>query len=271
MEKKVIDKGEMGSGTLYVLLILFATIALGFELIGAKFPSALSTTNGQQVVVDTTDPNSKGNKNSLQLYTFSGHPPSTTPGQLVQSSLCIAANTPITGNTKKGSRWESEILAGYSPNNGQTVGNSGKIKVWVADEEAPMIAPGEIVDNTTGNVITPGDRTAKADDGYLWEPALYIAPNLAESASPQPHFPIVILGEINNHPPALSGGRFAHPQIETPPPGVTLSPFASNNYFAEYIWDVASLGLGPGTYQAEFVIHDGDEDRGVGCVSISIQ
>jgi hypothetical protein len=41
-------------------------------------------------------------------------------------------------------------------------------------------------------------------------------------------------------------------------------------YTAEFIWDVNSLGLKPGQYLAEFVIHDGDRDRGVGCVAITI-
>jgi hypothetical protein len=39
---------------------------------------------------------------------------------------------------------------------------------------------------------------------------------------------------------------------------------------AEDIWDVSSLGLRPGTYVAEFGIHDGDDNRGVGCVTIVI-
>ena len=41
-------------------------------------------------------------------------------------------------------------------------------------------------------------------------------------------------------------------------------------FSTEFIWDVASLGLKPGTYLAEFVIHDGDHDRAVGCVVITI-
>jgi hypothetical protein len=30
------------------------------------------------------------------------------------------------------------------------------------------------------------------------------------------------------------------------------------------------LGLAPGTYAAEFLIFDGDRDRGIGCVNIEI-
>jgi hypothetical protein len=53
-----------------------------------------------------------------------------------------------------------------------------------------------------------------------------------------------------------------------PVPG---NPPLSNRYTGEDIRDVSSLGLGPGTYVAEFVIHDGDDDRGVGCVTIVVR
>jgi hypothetical protein len=33
---------------------------------------------------------------------------------------------------------------------------------------------------------------------------------------------------------------------------------------------VSAMQLAPGTYMAEFVIHDGDLDRAVGCITISI-
>ena len=51
---------------------------------------------------------------------------------------------------------------------------------------------------------------------------------------------------------------------------VPAGSVSSQAYTGEDIWDVSSLGLAPGTYIAEFVIHDGDRDRGVGCVTIVI-
>src|SRR5437879_1511481 len=47
---------------------------------------------------------------------------------------------------------EPEILVGYAPANGQSVGLGGQIKVWVNDEGASIIAPGEQVDATTGAI-----------------------------------------------------------------------------------------------------------------------
>jgi hypothetical protein len=161
---------------------------------------------------------------------------------------------------------EPDILVGYSPANGQSVGAGGQIKVWVTDEGAPIIAPGEVVDPNTGVITTPGDRTAKAADGYLWEPALYIAPQTAENGG-TPHFPDMIKGHYNPDPTTTwTAGQLVQ-GMDPPPAGAQLL----DDYTGEDIWNVSSLGLSPGAYMAEFVIHDGDRDRGVGCVTIVIQ
>jgi hypothetical protein len=161
---------------------------------------------------------------------------------------------------------EPIILAGYAPVSGQSVPSNGQIKVWVQDEGAPFTAPGEVVDSKTGAVLTPGDRTAKAADGYLFEPALYIAPQTAESGG-TPHFPQWIKGQYN---PTPSTGRTGPATIGAPIDPVPAGTRITEKYVAEYIWDVCALGLPPGTYSAEFVIHDGDRDRAVGCVTIVI-
>jgi hypothetical protein len=165
---------------------------------------------------------------------------------------------------------EPEILAAYEPASGQSIGENGQIKVWINDERAPIIAPNEQIDPNTGIITMPGDRTAKAADGYLWEPALYIAPQTAENGG-TPHFPQAIKGWYNNVPPPVGGRPPAGagvqvPGMDPPPAGVQL-PL---QYSAEDIWDVKALGLQPGTYIGEFVIHDGDRDRAVGCVTIVI-
>jgi hypothetical protein len=166
---------------------------------------------------------------------------------------------------------EPEILAGYSPGRGESVTRSGQIRVWVTDEWPEAIAPDEQIDHSSGRITAPGDRTATAPDGYLWEPALYIAPDTAASGR-NPHFPQYIRGWYNNVPLSTKPRMGAHmgtmgADVETPPSGVSLS----EAYDTEVVWDVSELGLKPGDYEAEFVIADGDLDRGVGCVTIRIE
>jgi hypothetical protein len=145
------------------------------------------------------------------------------------------------------------------------VSNSGLIKVWVQDENSPFIAPGEQVDNTTGAIIAPGDRTVTATDGLLYEPALYFAPQ-SPTTGGTPYFPQAVKGSYNNNPPTrgtFTGGA----PIDPPPAGSNLSL----QYKGEFIWNVAALGLTPGSYTAIFSVHDGDRDRAIGCITIIVQ
>jgi hypothetical protein len=159
---------------------------------------------------------------------------------------------------------EPGILVGYSPAVGQTVGRDGQIKVWVNDEHPPFLAPGEQVDPVSGAVTMPGNRTAAAPDGLLWEPAVYFAPQTPLNGG-TPYFPQWIKGWYNNAPPSTSGG-FEVPGMDPPPPGTALR----DKFTSEDIWDVSALGLPAGTYTAVFVIHDGDRDRAIGCITLVI-
>ncbi len=260
-----VSKGAVVGGTLYVVLLLFILGCVGFVLVGGNLPqNYVKTPSGSQVVILSPSPETA--KADLQLYTFLGVTvtPSPTP-QPTSPPPSGAPNAPQPALCQAGgANDEPEILVGYSPSQGQTVGAGGQIKVWVNDEGAPIIAPNEQINPSTGQITTPGDRTAKAQDGYLWEPALYIAPQTAENGG-TPHFPTYIKGDYNNSTSKGSGSNI--PGMEPVPAGAKLS----EQYTAEDIWDVNSLGLAPGTYIAEFVIHDGDDNRGVGCVTITIQ
>jgi hypothetical protein len=160
---------------------------------------------------------------------------------------------------------EPEILVGYLPGPGQSVSVNGQIKVWLSDEAPAFISSGEVVDPTTGAITTPGDRTAKAPDGYLWEPALYVTPASGGTTSGA-YFPVTIKGWYNNSPPLSYVAGKQVPGIEPFP----TPPLVTEIFSTELIWDVGSMGLAPGDYTAEFVVHDGDTDRGVGCVNITI-
>jgi hypothetical protein len=187
-------------------------------------------------------------------------------------------------NTERG------MIVAYSPAAGQAVGAAGQIVVWANDECPLVIAPGEKVDPSTGAITVPGNRSAKLSDGYLAEPALYVAPATAENGG-TPHFPTAIKGGFNSsYPPselmacdcnggfvalqdapahllAPDGGAATLVPMDPPPPGTTLSCF----YTAEYVWDVPSLGLAPGTYGVELSIPDGDGDRQEACLTVLIQ
>jgi hypothetical protein len=264
LSSKKIQKGTVGN--FFVFGVLALLIVLGITAVGGLPPQSFPNTGTE---VNVVTPTQAASHSTLQLQTF-GYvtiAPTPTPGS--GGGLC----------KEGGVNDEPEIIAGYSPAPGQSVGTNGQIYVWVSDEGAPFIAPNEQVNASTGQVTTPGDRTAKAPDNYLWEPSLYIAPQTAESGG-TPHFPNYIKGQYNNTPPELGNvvtGATADPIPQTAQPSVAFVNGGGffgagfNAYTAEYIWNVNGLGLSAGSYQAEFLIFDGDRNRGVGCVSFTIQ
>jgi hypothetical protein len=261
---KKIQRGTVGN--FFVFGVLALLIVLAITAVGG-LPSDSFSNSGTLVKVVT--PTQSPTYSTLQLQTFGYVTIAPTPTPAPSEGLC----------KEGGSNDEPWILAGYSPSLGQTVGSTGQIKVWVNDELAPFIAPGQQVNTTTGAVVpNTGNLTAKSPDNYLWEPALYIAPNTVESGG-APHFPDFIKGTYNNNPPSSGQGTQGATADPTPVGTVPTQSqlqgrFGSSyggNFTAEYIWNVSSLGLSTGSYQAEFVIHDGDVNMGVGCVSIQIQ
>lgn len=250
--------------------VLALLIVLGITAVGG-LPSQVAPTSGQVVMAITPTPGQNYNNLQLKSFGYVTIAPTPTPPT---DSLC----------TNRAINTEPIILVGYYPGPGQSVGNTGQVKVWVGDERPPYVAPGEQINTTTGAVTKAGDRTAKANDGLLYEPALYISPATPQNDLSGGHFPNYIKGQFNNNPQA---GGFLHPTVVTGPkpdpipagstPTQSPNQFGwgfglnQNTYNAEYLWNVSNLGLSSGTYQAEFVIHDGDYDRGIGCVSIQIQ
>jgi hypothetical protein len=160
---------------------------------------------------------------------------------------------------------EPDILVQFEPSSGGTVTSGGQIKVWVQDECAPTVAPGTQLDPNTGAITAVGTPTALAPDGYPWEPVLYV--------NGTAYVPTTIKGSVTVAPPPLDrsnciGGGTGI--ISGPTPDPVQAPIIPGYYTAEDIWDVNSLGLSAGTYNGEFVIHDGDVNRAIACVTIVI-
>lgn len=247
----------------YISFILLG-IALTAVLLAGSFVT-FPVYNPDNATYTLATPTPYGNYKTLELHTLAfvsviptAVPTEQVPGQQ-EPSLCQDNSI----NT------EANILVGYSPAQGQTVGTTGQVKVWVTDENPPCVGTGETVDSATGLVTTRGNTTEKASDGYLWEPALYVD-NFAENGG-SPYFPDYIKGTFNNAAKTNGGSSCVKGGSASSGPAIDPAPGPTLGFADEYIWNVSSLKLAPGTHQAEFVIHDGDIDRGIGCASITIQ
>jgi len=247
----------------YITFILLGLAVAALFFAGSFVTSNTKLQDNNHYIL--VSPTPYGNYKSLELHTLRF----TTVAPTVQASLC----------QNRAVNEEPWILLAYSPSQGQTVGANGQVKVWVSDEAPPCVGTGETVD-ATGLVTTRGNTTEKASNGYLWEPALYVD-TFAENGG-TPHFPDSIKGTFNNGSKSSgscenlgnigrrggNGGVVNGPAMDPVP---SHAPAQEPEYQDEYIWNVSSLGLATGTHQAEFVIHDGDVQYGVGCVNIAIQ
>ena|SRR5579864_3461658 len=251
----------------YITYVLIGIALFAFLMATGFMNSVNPAPNGTKYVLAT--PTSYGGYNSLELHTLNFTSAEPSSSSAPQSNFCSSY-----GNVGAGGKKFEEIVEGYSPPQGQTVSAGGQVKVWVGDENPPCVGTGEIADATTGVVTHPGNHTELFGfgNGYPWEPALYIG-TLSGSGG-QPKFPTMIKGTYNNAPKSGNDCKNNINQLNGP----AMDPIQSNSlkvkdsqYQAEYIWDVNSLGLGPGTYPAEFIIHDGDAEQGGYCVTISIQ
>jgi len=244
------------------LLFIIVVIALGAILTtGFKSKSERGT---EGLIPEALPPGEE--KKSLQLNTLKFR-----RAEIPQGNACLS------------NRFNDEayIFVGSDPPAGGVARPGGQIRVWVDDEAGGSVAPGEQIDSTTGQVTQPGDRAATDGSGpgyYLWEPAIYITPlrspdqqgpfsGDAENGG-TPHFPIIVKGEVK---PGGQEDRFLTlPPVEDPTAFDTRSRTGRGGHMAQYTWNVNDLGLAPGIYRAQFVIHDGDGHAAINCITIQI-
>lgn len=221
------------------MLLLFG---LAYILTGPT-PESAPTPVGTEVQIDKPKANKKEDR--LQLYTFTAA--TITPPA---DSLC-----------KKGEdNTNPDLIIAHSPAHGTAVRKDGQIKIWTNDTAPLKIAPNEKIVRSSGQIATPGDRTARAPDGYLWEPALYIFPNTVDAGG-RAFFPTFIRGSYDNGEVKVSYGS------DQVPPAVI---YKDKGRSAQIIWNVQDLGLVPGSYQLQFVVHDGNAGRAISCIAIRV-
>ncbi len=262
-------KGAISNGFLYVVIILILVSLLGFVFIGGKVPQTEPTEIGSEVVVNA--PNIEKAKNNLQLYTFKGATITPTPPPPVVNQ-CLS--NPFNE--------EPDIFYASDPAAGGIAAAGSQIRIWANDGNGGSVALGTVFDSN-GVIITPGDRTAhdgRGENYYLWEPALYLTP-LTSPDQPgpftgdvenggTPHFPIIVKGEVSEADQGNKKGFVkVLPPID-PPVNVVGGGSGHGGHIGEYIWDVDSLGLAPGLYRVQEVIHDGDGDLAVNCTTIQL-
>ncbi len=279
MHKKIVKHIKQNKGGVTALLIILGVvIVIGGLLAGVGFTPTKKPFAADDIGEIIVDPNAADKKEVLQINTLGVRRITVTPSPAAPAPK---ANACITNPFNE----EPDIFLASDPAPGALSVAGSQMKVWVDDGNGGSISQNEIVDPTTGKITTPGDRTATDGKGanyYLWEPAIYLTPISSPGMSGPyigdsenggtPHFPTIIKGEISY---AGTGNRSGFvpniPPID-PPVNVVGGRKGHGGHIAEFIWDVNTLGLTPGSgyYRAQIVVHDGDGDLAINCTTIQL-
>lgn len=231
----------MNTGMLYIIVILLIIFGIAYIATGPT-PTQSGVQTGTEVVVN--DAKTEQAKDRLQLYTFGGA--TITPPM---SASCAPG----------GINARPDIIAYVSPKNATSVSSDSSIRIWVNDTLPLKIAPGEVVTRNSGSIVRAGDRTAKAPDGQLFAPALYIFPQTAEAGG-APFFPSNIRGDYDNGERRIAFG------VERLPADITLK----YGYTAQYTWFIKDLPIRSGSYQIQIVVTDSVDKHGVACFNMRV-
>ena len=252
-----------GGGLDMTLLFIIVVIALG-AVLTSGFKS--KTERGTDTFAPEVDLPGGDEKKSLQLNT------------LKFKKILPKVNTCAESNFNR----EPYIFIASDPLPGGIAVPGGRIRVWVDDGNGGSVSEGEIINKDTGQIITPGDRSATDGKGqgyYRWEPALYITP-LTSPDQPgpyagdaenggQPYFPSFVRGRVV-YTDSNTTRFLSLPPIESPVGFEVPRSKDHGGNQAQFILEVNSLGLTPGFYRAQIVVHDGDGDLALNCITIQI-
>src|SRR3989338_2305469 len=261
-----------------IVLILFAGLgAAGVGVLVSRPPSVPNTSTQSTVQPTPTNsqPSKRPDETSQKQGTFTFEPP-PEPTIPVGADVCSA--TSLTYDDEGASSNNSNIFIALDPPNGQTVGSTGQIRAWVSDEAGGRIPSATTLDGN-GNVTKHSDASIDKDShGYPWEPSIFTT--LLTSANQTgpfagdkenggtPRFLTTAKGRVTA---GKSSGWLTVPTHDDPLNYRIGARRGDGQHVAEFIWNVASLGLSPGNYRVQVSVHDGDSHLAVECTTIVVQ
>jgi len=262
---------ERSSAIIYFVFI-FAILGIGV-LVTTNITRINPPPPGAEPTVANPLPTESRDEASIKLGTFEPLLPTTIPSQ--QANICSAAT--LTFDDEGASSSDSNIFIALDPPNGQLVGSTGDIRAWVSDEAGGGMPTSAGVDSS-GRITKHSDPIIDKDShGYPWEPAIYITLITPQNQNGPfsgdkenggtPTFVTAVKGKVTS---ARDSPWLQIPTYSDPLPWRIGNRIGDGVHIAEFIWNVASLGLAPGTYRVQVAVHDGDSHLAVECTTIII-
>jgi len=259
-----------------LVLILFAGLgAAGVGVLVTRKPSPANPTQQSATRPTPTKslPAKSAEETSQKQGTFTFEPPPEIPQQ---ASVCSGAT--LVFDDEGASSSDSNIFIALDPPNAQAVGATGNIRAWVSDEAGGRI-PSSVTADSSGTITKHSDPIIDKDShGYPWEPAIYVTlltpqnqngpfPGDKENGG-TPRFLTAVKGKATT---SKSTGWLNVPTHDDPLLYRIGNRRGDGQHVAEFIWNVASLGLSPGNYRVQVSLHDGDSHLAVECTTIIVQ
>jgi hypothetical protein len=263
------EKSEKG----YITLLLLVLIGFGYLMSGGFMPLI------SHAVTDPT------------AYALVDPPLLTAQKTLQLQSLTFVQGACDPGYLESG---EPGILYAAKPGPNDIAGGNDSIRLWYTDEHAVTLGVGSVspmVNHPADTIANPnvGDLAQKDSFGFPLFPALFITDvtfdpkntsgDAQNGGTPIP--PSIVYGswkESNGSDPNPENGLTLPAGAEAFPSSPSIIHSAGSKveqgYGALIVWTISSLGLAPGhSYRAQFVVHDGDNNRtggdiGIGCTTI---
>ncbi|OGK08801.1 hypothetical protein A2767_02730 [Candidatus Roizmanbacteria bacterium RIFCSPHIGHO2_01_FULL_35_10] len=209
---------------------------------------------------------------SMKQGTFTFDQPTKIPQT---PSICTGSN--LVYDDEGASNKKSNIFVALDPPTGQRVGANGQIRAWVNDEAGGRV-PSSVEVDSNGNVTRHSNPAVEKDShGYPFEASIYLtritAANLNGpfAGDKENGGTPVLATAVKGMARGEQQGSFRTLPVHDDPSTYRIaSRVGEGNKVAEYIWNVASLNLSPGTFRVQVALHDGDSDLAIECTTIVI-
>jgi hypothetical protein len=285
--------GKIDRGSIFIVVILTTLVFAGYLFVGGTLPVELPGTNTNIVQVDM--PKSQPQKNSLQLYTFSGSTITPVPTQQAApdvGSKPIQTIDSCSSNLQ--GKNESEVIWAYRVANTPASNNQQSLQVFYDDEHTMPLGSVPMKQTPTDHISHPAiDLNHRDGNHFTISPSAFVTDITANANDTSgdaqnggtPQGPSDVYGSWK---PETSGEKGdSSPENGTnmgsgadawpPSNGPSGNEGHDTNYTAEIIWNVADLKTNAGqplqaghTYRVQVAVHDGDQEYDVGAVCFNV-
>jgi hypothetical protein len=294
-----LNRGSIGDGTLYLLVLLFVLVSGSVLLVGS-LPKVDPPPSGSSVII--LSPSAEPTRSQLQLYTFYGATVTPTSSPVSQQMQSCGHTTALTE--------EPQTLYAYTVGASPASGNELALKVFYADEWPLTLGSGSVSPMTkqpSDHVSPPnvGDTSARDGAGLPYFPSVFLTDTTtnanytsgdAENGG-TPQIPTDVYGSWkplgtptdplsmgNGNGNSIASGADPMPANPNGPSynggmgglgSINIGGSMALDQTAEIIWKISALRykgqpLQSGhSYRAEVILHDGDRDGDIGeaCVA----